>query len=122
MPALLLLPSAPQAQYAFSSLLRNSTLHLRTLAAVGALTYPLAYVLSPARTRHPYLIWTGLAAVLGGSIDLLIGQTVFADEHDANGETVERAVRSTQQTEAIKTALGLAAFSMGIIGIWGDGA
>lgn len=60
--------------------------------------------------------------MLGGSIDLLVGQTVFANEQDANGETVERAVRSTQQTEAIKTALGLAAFSMGIIGIWGDGA
>ena len=101
--------------------MRSSTLHLRALAAISAISFPLAFALSPPRARHPYLLWTGLAAVLAASPDLLLGQTTFQEHDEVNGETVERAVKSTQITEIAKTAIGVTAFTMGLVGLWGDG-
>ncbi|KAL1305925.1 hypothetical protein AAFC00_004067 [Neodothiora populina] len=122
MPALLLLPSAPQAQHAFTSLVKSSTLHLRTLAAVSAVSFPLAFAMSTPRIRHPYLLWTGAAALLSLVPDFVIGQTAFKEQQDANGETVERAVRTSQKLHAVQAAIGFAGFAMAVVGIWGDGA
>ncbi|GAB7348717.1 hypothetical protein MBLNU459_g7455t1 [Dothideomycetes sp. NU459] len=122
LPSLLSLPSAKPAQHAFASLQQTAALQLRTLAAVSILSLNIAYALSPARARHPYLLWTSLVAGLGAGTDLLLGQEPFADDQDVNGETVERAVRTTQKVEATRAAFGAVAFAMAVIGIWGDGA
>lgn len=116
------LPSAKPAQHAFISLQRSAALQLRTLAGVSMISFSLAFALSPTRARHPYLLWTSLVAGLGAGTDLLLGQEPFADEQDANGEAVERAVRSTQMTEAVRAGIGAVAFAMAVVGLWGDGA
>lgn len=54
--------------------------------------------------------------------DIVLGQPVFELQQEANGETVERAVRQTQKTEAVKATIGLAGFAMGLVGLWGDRA
>lgn len=103
-------------------------MHLRTLAAVSTLAFPLAFVLSPARFRHPYLLWTGTAALLGTAADFLLPSVVqqarvLEDEDaEANGEMVEGAVRALQTGGAVKAAVGLVGFAMGLVGLWGDGA
>lgn len=122
LPSLLSLPSAKPAQHAFVALQQSATLQLRTLAGVSMLSLSLAYALSPSLVRHPYLLWTSLFAAFGASTDLLLGQAPFADEQDVNGETVERAVRNTQLTEAVRAGVGAVAFSMAVVGLWGDGA
>ena len=96
-------------------------LHLRSLAAVSVLSLNLAYALSPPRARHPYLLWTALVAGIASGTDLVLGQPLLQDE-DANGETVERAVKASQRVELTRAAIGLAGFAMGLVGLWGDGA
>lgn len=43
-------------------------------------------------------------------------------EEDVNGEMVEKAVRTRQATEGIRSGILGVAFAMGVVGIWGDGA
>jgi len=122
-PSLLALPSAKPAQHVFISLKQSASLHLRSLAAVSFLTLNLAYALSPARARHPYLLWTSLVAGLAAASDLVPGQSLLSqDQDDVNGETVEKAVRASQRLEQARAAVGLLGFTMALVGIWGDGA
>ncbi|KAI5208625.1 hypothetical protein E4T39_01183 [Aureobasidium subglaciale] len=121
-PSLLALPSAKPAQHVFVSLKQSASLHLRSLAVVSFLTFNLAYLLSPARARHPYLLWTALVAGLAGASDLIPAQSLIREQDDVNGETVEKAVKASQRIEQARATVGLAGFAMAVIGIWGDGA
>lgn len=89
---------------------------------MSAISFPLVFAVSSPRRKHPYLLWTGLTALIGLTPDLLLGQTTFEAKQEVNGETVERAVQNAQRAEAVRSAIGFAAFAMGIIGLWGDGA
>lgn len=96
---------------------------MRSLAVVSLLSFNLAYALSPARARHPYLLWTSLVAGLAAASDLIPGQSLPSqDQDDVNGETVEKAVKSSQTLEQARATIGFAGFAMAVIGIWGDGA
>lgn len=44
------------------------------------------------------------------------------EDAEANGEMVEGAVRALQTGGAVKAAVGLVGFAMGLVGLWGDGA
>ncbi|KAG9647770.1 hypothetical protein KCU98_g10032, partial [Aureobasidium melanogenum] len=122
-PALLALPSAKPAHHVLISLKQTASLHLRSLAVISLLSFNLAYALSPARGRHPYLLWTSLVAGLAAASDLIPGQSLPAqDQDDVNGETVEKAVKSSQTLEQARATIGFAGFAMAVVGIWGDGA
>ncbi|RMY35311.1 hypothetical protein D0865_13942 [Hortaea werneckii] len=130
LPSLLTLPSAKPAAYTLAQTARLATLHIRTLSAISTSTLLLSYYLSPSRVRHPYLLWTSLAAVLAGGLDLGFGGKgvqpkgrVLKDEGgEVNGEEVERGAREQQLIEFVRTSLSGVGFAMGVVGIWGEGA
>jgi autophagy-related protein 33 len=122
-PALLALPSAKPAHHVLISLKQSASLHLRSLAVISVLSFNLAYALSPARARHPYMLWTSLVAGLAAASDLIPAQSLPSQhQEDVNGETVEKAVQSSQILEQARAAIGFVAFAMAVVGIWGDGA
>jgi autophagy-related protein 33 len=122
-PALLALPSAKPAHHVLISLKQSASLHLRSLAVISVLSFNLAYALSPARARHPYMLWTSLVAGLAAASDLIPAQPLPSQhQEDVNGETVEKAVQSSQILEQARAAIGLVGFAMAVVGIWGDGA
>ncbi|KAK4502684.1 hypothetical protein PRZ48_006110 [Zasmidium cellare] len=127
LPSLLTLPSAKPAAYTLSQTTRLATLHVRTLSAVSAASLFLAFYLSPPRIRHPYLVWTGLVAAASGALNLAMDksakQHVAIDEvGDVNGEQVEKRARDQQYLEFVRTGVAGLGFTMGVIGVWGDGA
>jgi autophagy-related protein 33 len=122
-PALLALPSAKPAHHVLISLKQSASLHLRSLAVISVLSFNLAYALSPARSRHPYMLWTSLVAGLAAASDLIPAQSLLSQhQEDVNGETVEKAVQSSQILEQARAAIGFVGFAMAVVGIWGDGA
>jgi autophagy-related protein 33 len=122
-PSLLAFPSAKPAQHVLTSLQQSAVLHLRSLAALSVVSFNLAYMLSPARSRHPYLLWTSLAAAVAVAADFIPGQPLLSQHKDhVNGETVEQAVKASQRVEQARTVLGFAGFAMALVGLWGDGA
>jgi autophagy-related protein 33 len=122
-PSLLALPSAKPAHHVLISLKQSASLHLRSLAAISFLSFNLAFALSPARARHPYLLWTSLVAGLAAASGLVPAEALPSQhQDDINGETVEKAVKSSQTLEQVRATIGFAGFAMAVIGIWGDGA
>lgn len=93
-----------------------------------------AYLLSPRRFRHPYLLYTSIFSYVSGpSVDLLLGWVAGSNEKrqvldleaqgdDVNGEQVRQAVERKQFAERIKAGLVGLAFGMQVVGMWGDGA
>ena len=86
-----------------------------------------AFALSPARIRHPYLLWTGLVAAASGSLNLAMEKRLkqgVVDENvdDVNGEEVERRAREQQWIEFVRCGVSGVGFAMGGLGIWGDGS
>jgi len=130
LPSLLTLPSAKPAAYTISQTTRLAALHTTALSAVSTLSLLTAYALSPPRARHPYLLWTALAAGLSGALTLAtdsktIGRKQVRSEiefAEVNGEQVEKAARDRQLWEFVRASLGGVGFAMGVVGIWGDGA
>ncbi|TGJ78843.1 hypothetical protein E0Z10_g9924 [Xylaria hypoxylon] len=59
-PSLLELPSASTAAKTFRSLASTATTHLTTLSGISGSAFFLAFVLSPAGYKHPYLLYTSL--------------------------------------------------------------
>jgi autophagy-related protein 33 len=93
-----------------------------------------AYLLSPKRFRHPYLLYTSIFAFISGpGVDYAAGFLEGTDEKrtvldleaqgdDVNGEQVRLAVERKQKTERVKTGVAGLAFAMQVVGMWGDGA
>ncbi|KAF2100929.1 hypothetical protein NA57DRAFT_74526 [Rhizodiscina lignyota] len=65
LPALLALPTAPTASRAYSALKSTALRHSRLLTNISIASLAFAYILSPPRAKHPYLLWTGLITGLG---------------------------------------------------------
>ncbi|TKA25094.1 hypothetical protein B0A50_06159 [Salinomyces thailandicus] len=130
LPSLLTLPSAKPAAYTLAQTARLASLHIRTLSTISTSALLLSFYLSPSRVRHPYLIWTSLAAVLAGGLDLGFsgrgvqpkGRVVKDEVGDVNGEEVERGAREQQFIELVRMTLSGVGFTMGVVGIWGEGA
>ncbi|KAK3058654.1 hypothetical protein LTR09_000219 [Extremus antarcticus] len=132
LPSLLTLPSATPAAYTLAQTTRLSTLHIRTLSTLSTLSLALAFYLSPSRVRHPYLLWTALAASASGGLNLAMdkrlkrrvvkGAEDEEDMDDVNGEQVEKRAREQQWIEFVRTGVSGLGFVMGVVGLWGDGA
>jgi len=127
LPSLLSLPSAKPAAYTLAQTTRLATLHIRTLSTLASVSLFAAFALSPARIRHPYLLWTGLVAAASGSLNLAMETRLkqgIVDENvdDVNGEEVERRAREQQWIEFVRCGVSGVGFAMGVLGIWGDGS
>jgi autophagy-related protein 33 len=127
LPSLLTLPSAKPAAYTLAQTPRLATLHIRTLSTLASVSLFAAFALSPARIRHPYLLWTGLVAAASGSLNLAMETRLkrgVVDENvdDVNGEEVERRAREQQWIEFVRCGVSGMGFAMGVLGIWGDGS
>ncbi|KAI9771793.1 MAG: hypothetical protein M1840_001563 [Geoglossum simile] len=137
-PSLLHLPSASTARTAFNHILTGSRVHLRALSIISSSSLLLAYVLSPRRGRHPYLVWTAATVGLScyGSVAFFYGmgksqsdtharrqRSVYEEVPDAdvNGEQLERAMEDFQFRQTVRTVVVGLGFLMNIVGIWGDG-
>ena len=93
-----------------------------------------AYLLSPRRFRHPYLLYTSIFAFISGpGVDYAVSamegpaekrqiMELEAQGEEVNGELVREVVERRQRTERVKTGLAGLAFTMQVVGIWGDGA
>lgn len=88
-PALLALPSASSASSTFNIIHSRAVGNLRKLAGFSTLCFLTAYSVSPRGFRHPYLLWTSLAAVASGSFDLFIN---FAPPEKSISERKEQHV------------------------------
>jgi autophagy-related protein 33 len=127
LPSLLTLPSAKPAAYTLAQTTRLATLHIRTLSTIASVSLLAAFALSPARVRHPYLLWTGLVAAASGGLNLAMEQrlkqgVVEEDVDDVNGEEVERRAREQQWVEYVRCGVSGLGFAMGVLGLWGDGS
>lgn len=127
LPSLLTLPSAKPAAYTLAQTTRLATLHIRTLSTIASVSLLAAFALSPARVRHPYLLWTGLVAAASGGLNLAMEQrlkqgVVEEDVDDVNGEEVERRAREQQWVEFVRCGVSGLGFAMGVLGLWGDGS
>lgn len=115
LPSLLTLPSAKPAAYTLGQQTRLATLHIRALSSLSTLSFALAYLLSPSKVRHPYLIWTGLVAAMSGGLNLAMDKSAkqpvvkgameddFVEVNgDVNGEQVEKKARDQQWIEFVR--------------------
>ncbi|KAL8945840.1 MAG: hypothetical protein Q9222_007676 [Ikaeria aurantiellina] len=66
-PPLLALPSATPAHSTFRHLRTLTSRHQVLLSTLSATSLVMAYLLSPSRARHPYLLWASLVIGLGWS-------------------------------------------------------
>ncbi|KAF2794360.1 hypothetical protein K505DRAFT_361130 [Melanomma pulvis-pyrius CBS 109.77] len=138
LPALLTLPTAINARTTLSYLTtRNKALssYLRHIATFALFS---AYLLSPRRFRHPYLLYTSLFTFASGpgvdyALALRDGTSQRSKESeleldleaqgdDVNGEQVRLKVEKLQFVESVRMGVEGLAFAMGVVGIWGDGA
>ncbi|KAF2400779.1 hypothetical protein EJ06DRAFT_476068 [Trichodelitschia bisporula] len=130
LPSLLHLSTAPTAAQTHAFLAAHSRGAQKLLSgiSVGALTF--AFLFSPRRARHPYLIWTALVAGAAWAPGLerltahyFIGPEAEIDvDAGVNGEVVRRGVEQDRAVEGVRAGIWGLAFAMGLIGIWGDGA
>ncbi|PVI06320.1 hypothetical protein DM02DRAFT_609889 [Periconia macrospinosa] len=133
LPALLTLPTAVTARSTYtyvSSKTRVLSSYLRHVTTFALFS---AYLLSPSRFRHPYLLYTSiLTFVSGPGVDLAVSLTAGKDAlsnlelenqgDDVNGEQVRHAVERMKTTESARASVAGLAFAMGLVGLWGDGA
>ncbi|KAF1940474.1 hypothetical protein EJ02DRAFT_406433 [Clathrospora elynae] len=134
LPALLALPTAVNARTTLTYLSYKSQNLSSYLRHITTFTLFSAYLLSPKRFRHPYLLYTSIFAFISGpGVEYAVGWSQGTDAKrqaldleaqgdDVNGEQVRQAVESKQFTERIKTGLAGLAFGMQVVGMWGDGA
>lgn len=134
LPSLLALPTAVNARTTFSYLSTKSQYYTAYLRHIATFTLFSAYLLSPRRFRHPYLLYTSiLSFVSGPGIDFIVSWRQGTDDRrtalaleaqgdDVNGEQVREAVERKKFNESVKATFAGLAFAMSVVGLWGDGA
>ncbi|KAF2875132.1 hypothetical protein BDV95DRAFT_309315 [Massariosphaeria phaeospora] len=110
------------------------TIFASSLRNIASFSIFAAYILSPRRARHPYMLYTSVLALFTGpGIDYAMALREGSHERraildleaqgeDVNGEQVRHAVERMRATEGVRTLVGGVAFVMQVVGIWGDGA
>ncbi|KAJ5104800.1 hypothetical protein NUU61_002147 [Penicillium alfredii] len=152
-PALKLLPTSTTASRSLNEVKRLGRKHALNLAGLANTCLTFAYCISPARRKHPYLLWMGATTVLASyGLDLWFNRqvgikqwacgavqdatglalcsksaakkdddlVVVEAEEDVNGEMVQREMDKERRLHRARAWLSGAAFSMGIVGLWGD--
>ena len=110
----------------------------------------MAYLLSPSRVRHPYLLWSSLVIGLGwsgeawakvrgkasekGVVENKRGKRAvregswtededwMADEGNVNGEVVREGMEGWRAKQGWKAGIWGVGWAMAVVGIWGDGS
>lgn len=72
LPTILRLPSSTSASHALKSLTASLRLPVLTLTALASAPLLLSFALSPRSSRHPYLVYTALLAVLSTAAPSLL--------------------------------------------------
>jgi autophagy-related protein 33 len=134
LPALLTLPTAVTARSTLTYLSSKTRVYTSYLRYITTFALFSAYMLSPPRFRHPYLLYTSIFTFASGpGIDYAVSLKEGTNERratlnleaqgdDVNGEQVRQQVERMKFTEGVRAVVGGFAFAMGVIGIWGDGA
>jgi hypothetical protein len=140
------------------SLESTTTVLTRRLTLTGLFGCVSAFVLSPRRSRHPFLLWASAALLLPSVTSYLtlslhspsktkkkvsskgkdkkqdleksrFGDAVYVDtdegetsEEDINGEEVGRDIDSWSRRMLIQASGSGVAFSVMVLGLWGDRA
>ncbi|CAF9937165.1 MAG: hypothetical protein HETSPECPRED_010582 [Heterodermia speciosa] len=138
-PPLLALPSAPPAHATFLQLRTLTSRHQTLLSTLSTSSLLLAYVLSPPRSKHPYLLWASLATALGfgseiwgyvtksmkrkdvGSDDGLEGMEEWeVEDGGVNGEALREGMEKWRGKMGVKAGIWGLAWGISIVGLWGD--
>lgn len=137
LPSLAVLPSAARAARALATIQERATRRILTLASISSISLVTCYTLASPRGKHPYLLYTALAGLLGGqgveywynglarfTLKRQSKETgyVEVESSEVNGEKVEAEMAREVRTQNVRTAVSLVGFLMGMVGIWGDGA
>ncbi|KAF2270109.1 hypothetical protein CC78DRAFT_485943 [Lojkania enalia] len=134
LPGLLQLPTATTARSALSSIASRTHIFATYLRHITTFSLFSAYLLSPRRFRHPYLLYTSIFAfVSGAGVDYAIAYREGSSEkrnkldldaqgEEVNGEQVRQAVERMRVTEGVRALVSGTAFALSVVGIWGDGA
>jgi len=146
LPSLLFLPTAPSAAQTHTYIKTKAKRTQRILSGVAISALTFAFVFAPSRGRHPYLLWTTLVCTAGlvpglnrfvrrvsGHVEeepledstVIVGGSngsESGDEDLVNGEMVRRGVERGQLVEGVRTGIWGLAFTMSVVGLWGDGA
>jgi autophagy-related protein 33 len=127
---LLIFPSSTTAYQTFNQLSISSNTNVRALSAISSSSLLLAYVVSPRRGRHPYLLWTVLTVLISVGADVLLTtpprriesrRKADLDGREINGEEVRKSMEGFRKAMVIKTGILGMGFVMSIVGLWGDG-
>ncbi len=78
LPSLLSLPSASSASHALTNLVSYLRLPVSALSALSAAPLLLSFALSPRASRHPYLVYTSLLAILSATVPKFLSQPAAA--------------------------------------------
>lgn len=65
---------------------------------------------------------SGLLDFAIGGVEGELAHGVHEEEEDLNGEQVEKKARQRQWAEFVRMGVSGVGFTMGVVGIWGDGA
>lgn len=134
LPSLLTLPTAVTARTTLTYLSSKTRVLSSYLRHITTFTLFSAYLLSPRRFRHPYLLYTSIFAFVSGpGVDYAISYREGTNERrttldleaqgdDVNGEQVRQAVEKMRFTESVRAVVAGVAFAIEVVGIWGDGA
>ncbi|KAL8761518.1 MAG: hypothetical protein Q9184_002367 [Pyrenodesmia sp. 2 TL-2023] len=151
LPPLLALPSATPAHSTFRHLRTLTSRHQVLLSTLSVSSLVMAYLLSPPRLRHPYLLWTSLAVSLGWGGDFYSkvkgkvsrkkaggdgrrnkkaaregswteDEEWIADEGNVNGEAVREGMEAWRVKQGVKAAVWGFGWALAVVGLWGDAA
>ncbi|GAP83328.2 hypothetical protein SAMD00023353_0203220 [Rosellinia necatrix] len=95
-PSLLELSSASTAAQAFRSLASTATTHLTALSGVSGTAFLLAFALSPAGYRHPYLLYTSLFC-LGTHLSDYVTPSLFGSPSSSSDSSAAAAAASQRR-------------------------
>ncbi|KIW02052.1 uncharacterized protein PV09_06553 [Verruconis gallopava] len=87
LPSLLFLPTAPAAAQTHAYLKQRARRTQKVLSALAISTLSFAYLLSPSRVKHPYLLWTSLVCGAGLSpvLHRIVGRYLGSEDVAARG-------------------------------------
>ncbi|KAF2277012.1 uncharacterized protein EI97DRAFT_432625 [Westerdykella ornata] len=143
LPALLSLPTALTARQTLTDLSTRSRVFSTYLRHITTFSLFSAYLLSPRRFRHPYLLYVSLfTAASGPGVDYafstvgseerhgrVLGEVKEGEQRDleagpeeVNGEEVGKGLQSMKAREGVRAIVAGIGFAMSVVGIWGDGA
>ncbi|KAL8780715.1 MAG: hypothetical protein Q9213_006327 [Squamulea squamosa] len=150
-PPLLALPSATPAHSTFRHLRTLTSRHQILLSTLSASSLVMAYLLSPSRLRHPYLLWATLATAAGWggeAYSKIMGKAEkngavnsetraksmrkegswtededwIPEEGEVNGEVVREGMEGWKVKQGIKAGIWGTGWMMAVVGLWGDAA